>query len=199
MTAFVRAGMNKSLLPVQVDLERLRAGPIEWSGRLPSDPDAWGSDGLSLLEPPKLRYRAEYAGNEGVRVRGSLAARLRLECRRCVRELEHAVQVDFDLRFDPAVQPWEEEDGVYGLDAESPVLDLRRPLREELRLAVPEYPECAGECRGLCPRCGAELGESGCLCGREEPDPRWNALRELMPDGRPGAGGRDDEGDGREG
>jgi uncharacterized metal-binding protein YceD (DUF177 family) len=109
------------------------------------------------------------------------------------------MEIDFDLRFDPSVQPWEEEAGVFGLDTDAASLDLFGPLREELRLALPEFPECRDGCRGLCPMCGSDLNETECDCSRKEPDPRWGVLRELVPDGQPRAAEPGHEDDGKEG
>jgi len=40
----------------------------------------------------------------------------------------------------------------------------RAALREELALAVDVYPLCREDCRGLCPRCGADLNQGPCPC-----------------------------------
>jgi len=178
--------MNKGFPAAQIDLDRLQAGPVEWSGDLPAEKQAWGLDELDLVDRPNLRYRAEMSGVAGVRVRGALKATLNLSCRRCLSALTHAVDLDLDLRFEPAVRPWEEEEGLYGLDPEWRILDLTEALREEMRLAVPEYPECAEGCRGMCPQCGADLLEDECGCAGGEADPRWDVLRKLMSDSRTG-------------
>ncbi len=38
---------------------------------------------------------------------------------------------------------------------------------------------CSEDCKGLCPRCGANLNEGPCGCA-PEPDPRWAALASLL-------------------
>lgn len=38
---------------------------------------------------------------------------------------------------------------------------------------------CSGDCKGLCPRCGANLNKGACGC-QPEPDPRWAALSALL-------------------
>ena len=76
--------------------------------------------------------------------------------------------------------PGVEEDGdARVLDARAPELDLSGPVREEVVLAVDPYVVCDPECRGLCPRCGANLNIEACGCSFHEPDPRWDALRAL--------------------
>jgi uncharacterized protein len=58
------------------------------------------------------------------------------------------------------------------------VVDLAFALREELILAVPPFVECRPDCKGLCPRCGANLNDGPCDCPPRS-DPRWDALRGL--------------------
>jgi uncharacterized protein len=56
-------------------------------------------------------------------------------------------------------------------------------LRENLLLSLPLQPLCRDDCRGLCPRCGANLNQEPCGCERPPADPRMDALRKLLPNG----------------
>jgi uncharacterized protein len=192
--------MNSGFPAGRIDLDRLRRGPVVWSGDLPAESGAWGLSELEFAAPPHLEFRAESGGRGGVRVTGRLALTLAMECRRCLDEMTWPVEIDFDFRFDPAVRDSEEEDGVFSLDAEAADLDLVGPLREELVLASPDFPVCRDGCLGLCPICGADLNESAvCGCSRVEPDSRWDVLRTLVSDGQPGAAASDDEDQGNDG
>lgn len=176
--------MNSGFPAARIDLDRLRRGPVDVSADLPGDPAAWGLADVEMPEAPKLEYRAESGGRDGVRVGGRLAVELSVSCRRCLRPVRCPLAIEFDFRFDASVQEADGERGVFPLDREAAVLDLSEQLREEMLLSVPEYPVCRDSCPGLCPRCGAELEEDEiCGCGGEEPDPRWNVLRELVSDG----------------
>jgi uncharacterized protein len=176
--------MNSGFPAGRVDLDRLRQGPVEWSGRLPAEKGAWGLDGLRVAEAPWLQYRAESGGRSGVRVVGEMSATACLVCRRCLVEVQWPIKITFDFRFNPAVQEWEEEAGVFTMDPNAAALDLVRPLREEWVLAMPEYPVCQDGCRGLCPVCGADLNESECGCTTDRVDPRWDVLRQMASDGQ---------------
>ncbi len=190
--------MNSGFPAARIDLDRLRRGPVEVTADLPGDPAAWGLDEVDMPEAPRLQYRAEAGGHGGVRVIGRLVAELRVGCRRCLGPVHCPLAIDFDFRFDASVDEPDGERGVFPLDREAAVLDLSEQLREEVLLSAPEYPVCRDSCPGLCPRCGAELEDGGsCECGGEEPDPRWNVLRELVSDG--GAAGHGDEYDGNDG
>lgn len=182
--------MNIGFPGARIDLDRLRAGPVEWAGDLPADPAAWDLGSVTFASPPHLRFRAERGASRGVRVTGRLRAVLEVECRRCLRDLGWPLEIDLEYRFDPAVSDDESEEGVFGMDAEAPAIDLTPALREELLLAAPAYPVCRDDCRGLCPRCGADRNEVGsCGCGGGEPDPRWDALKEMATDTTPGPAG----------
>lgn len=191
--------MNSGFPAARVDLDRLRRGPVEWSGTLPADGGAWGLGDLEFVDAPRLDFRAEPGGHGGVRVVGTLGVTLRVACRRCLDEIPWPLKIDFDLRFDPSVDESEEEGAVFALERDAASLDLVRPLREELALAVPDYPVCEDGCLGLCPVCGIDRNETVCECGRSEADPRWDVLRQLVSDGQPGAAGADDERDRNEG
>lgn len=161
-------------------LERLRSGTVEWRGPLPSDPGAWSSPELLLDGKPRLELRVTENAGGRIHVAGQLDASVRLTCRRCLKDLVRAVAVPLDLWLEPSLEPWEEEEGVYGYDPSVALLDLMRPLREELILALPEYPVCDEMCLGLCAGCGAALKEEPCACGSDEIDPRWAVLRTRM-------------------
>jgi len=191
--------MNSGFPGLRVDLDRLRRGPVEWTGDLPAEAAAWALDELDFATGPRLRYRAEPGGHGGVRVIGRLEATLRLECRRCLRELLSPLEIEFDFRFDPSVEEWEEESSVFTLDPDAAALYLLRPIREELVLALPGYPVCREGCRGLCPVCGADLNESACGCTKEQSDPRWDILKKMPSDADEAVSALDDERDGNEG
>jgi uncharacterized protein len=75
-----------------------------------------------------------------------------------------------------------EDSEIYPLPERGDELALVDPIREQVTLAVPQYAICRDACRGLCPRCGANLNEEQCDCEPIEVDARWAALRGLRTD-----------------
>jgi len=193
LTEQAETAMNSGFPAGRIALDRLRAGPVEWSGDLPDARGAWDLSEVEFASTPRLEYRAEPGGHGGVRVVGRLSVELELECRRCLESVRWPLQLDFDFRFDPSVRMSEEEGGVYALDPDTAEVDLARPLREELVLAVPEYAVCRDDCRGLCPTCGANRNVSDCDCTPTGGDPRWDVLKKLVADGRQGAAGPEED------
>uniref|UniRef100_A0A7V4LBY3 formate--tetrahydrofolate ligase n=1 Tax=Desulfobacca acetoxidans TaxID=60893 RepID=A0A7V4LBY3_9BACT len=59
------------------------------------------------------------------------------------------------------------------------VVEVEIFLREQVLLALPLKPLCAETCRGLCPRCGADLNQETCHCAAEDSASPWSALKKL--------------------
>jgi uncharacterized protein len=56
-------------------------------------------------------------------------------------------------------------------------LALEDVLREQVLLSLPLRTLCKPDCKGLCPRCGANRNRQPCTCVGD--DPRWEALASL--------------------
>lgn len=103
------------------------------------------------------RCAEEFAGTEGRRFRYVLAPR------------SIGDGADSDLRGE------ELEYSLY----DSEEIDLTPLIREQVLLTLTTRPLCREGCRGLCPRCGANLNQSQCACSVETFDPRLAVLRSL--------------------
>lgn len=53
-------------------------------------------------------------------------------------------------------------------------------VRDAILTAQPMRNLCRDDCRGLCPRCGADLNQGDCGCDRRSIDPRLAALTALL-------------------
>jgi DUF177 domain-containing protein len=149
---------------LQVDIRELRKGPVATEGKLgPQDPVFEGL-GVTLVSPVTVGGVLESAGHGGYFWHGNFAGQVRSVCRRCLEEfvtpVDQAVEVIFST--DPELQ---EDPSVYPLTEPLAQVDLRPAVREELALAVDAFPLCREDCRGLCPRCGADLNRGPCQCG----------------------------------
>jgi uncharacterized protein len=127
---------------------------------------------LGLPQWP-TRIRAELGvekSGEQVSVRGRLRAVAELECVRCLRTFELQLAPEFEVFAERggAGRHRNEEDELerdrYMLFHDGRRLDLRGEAREKLLLELPMAPRCREECRGLCPRCGADLNDGPCGC-----------------------------------
>ena len=168
-----------------LDLSAIERGPETWRERIPLEDGPWSDTELRFEDPPEARLSAALTGDRGVHVQGVVEATVILACRRCLNDVPRDLEVELDLLYDPAVEKEGEEEQVYRLEAEADTLDLAPAVREQLLLDVPPYPLCREDCEGLCPRCGIDRNEESCDCTLTEPDPRWDALRDLKEEMQP--------------
>ena len=116
-----------------------------------------------------IRYRlsVQLVGRE-LLARGELEQDFEAVCSRCGADFDFTVTVpDFLASFET--------------DEKTEIVDLTDELRQSIILALPTYPVCRADCRGVCPTCGKNLNEGPCACEHEERDGRWGALDALMP------------------
>src|SRR5580698_1756521 len=96
-----------------------------------------------------------------IRLRGSFSGRFQVPCARCIEPVEIPLAAEFDLIFRPvgadadgperSITTSETEIGYYQGDS----LALEDVLREQVLLSLPVRTLCKPDCKGLCPRCGA--------------------------------------------
>jgi uncharacterized protein len=116
---------------------------------------------------------------EGMLVTGKVGATAVVRCVRCLRDLDHEVEVEVRELF--ALEPGDDEDEDEGYAV---LPDDRLPLdtmaRDALVLTFPAFPLCRPDCAGLCPVCGADRNTVDCGHGGSESiDPRWAGLADL--------------------
>ena len=167
------------MLPL--DLARLsREGFVRVEGEIPPDAPLWEGTGIKLKGPLHVDLKASEAKSGEVVVRGVVEGTLDQECRRCLDPVAVPLREEVTFVFAPPDVLGGVEDGeIRVLPADQREVDLAEPIREEVILVAPTYTLCDPDCRGLCPRCGADWNETTCECAVEEPDPRWDALRAL--------------------
>jgi uncharacterized protein len=166
---------------LKVDLGRLdREGTVLVEAQVPADDPLWNDSGMEWDGPVDVRLRASYAGSGQVVVRGRVRGTPKQECRRCLRPVEGVFDEEITLVFDADATDEESGGGeTFVFDPSSGSLDISEAVRGEMILASNPYVVCDPECKGLCPRCGANLNEGPCDCAAQEIDPRWEALRGL--------------------
>ncbi|MDH4045170.1 MAG: DUF177 domain-containing protein [Gemmatimonadota bacterium] len=144
----------------------------------PTDP-ALGDLEVVPTRPVLVSGRLMASGPGSFYWAGRVRTQVHVTCRRCL--------VPFTLDVDDTVSLLFTEDE----DNDDPAavivpprtadIDLGDAVREALILAIPEFPLCRDDCRGLCAGCGADLNQGACGC-RPETDLRWGPLHVLQND-----------------
>lgn len=177
-----------------IEISRIPPEGVELDEALdPAKVHLEGEDDFALRPGGALRCRLEKVDADTVHVRGHLAARLGLECGRCLEAYPMALEQELDLFYLPhrPGEDEEEDDEVELSDRDMVVayyegdrLDLGAVVREQCFLALPLKRLCREDCRGRCPSCGRNrnLESCGCPAPEEAGDPRLAALKKLFDD-----------------
>jgi uncharacterized protein len=137
--------------------------------------------------PQIFRGRIQRVGMDVI-LQANFLMQLEAECSRCLKNFQFDLPIDFQLTLRPRPQhqdplPNEQELTSEDLDQDfydNELIDLGTIVREQILLALPMFPRCAEECRGLCATCGQDLNQGACDCDRTDVDPRWDVLKTLV-------------------
>ena len=100
-----------------------------------------------------------------------------MPCDRCAADVDRHLLVDVRHVL---VQHAEDEDDDL-IVVPDMMLDITSLTLEDIYLSLPMKFLCREDCKGICPRCGANLNETSCDC-KKEIDPRLEALLSFMGD-----------------
>ena len=107
-----------------------------------------------------------------------LTARATLDaaCSRCGKEFLLEKETEYHCMLAEELQNGESDEIVLLEDGKVDAGDLARTA---FILDMDSKTLCSEDCKGLCPRCGANLNLGPCSC-KKEPDPRLAALAKLL-------------------
>ena len=107
-----------------------------------------------------------------------LTARTTLDavCDRCGKELAQVKEIPYSCMLAEEPQNEDNDEIVLLEDGKVDVGDLARTA---FILGMDTKTLCSEDCKGLCPRCGADLNLGPCSC-KKETDPRLAALAKLL-------------------
>ena len=120
-------------------------------------------------------------------LRGRVRTGLLLKCSRCLSSMNFRVDAKLFARYIPKLssEKFGEDQEFNGQDAETEYysenkLDIAGSVYDAILLDVPMVCLCQLNCKGLCEKCGQNLNESICYCGKNKPiDPRLEVLSQL--------------------
>ncbi|WP_051062513.1 YceD family protein [Ilumatobacter nonamiensis] len=114
--------------------------------------------------------------NDGIVVRGHVAAPWARPCRRCLKQLSGVASATIDELYQVEVL----DEDAYPI--EDGQLDLAPMARQAALLELDDERLCREACAGLCPQCGVDRNVESCACDTEVKDHRWAALDGLVLD-----------------
>ena len=130
-----------------------------------------------------------------VEIDGEIETSVRLPCSRCLQPFETPLKSSFTLTYmqqaadvmeDTEPQEVElsaEDMGIVYFQGEK--INLKDAIQEQVVMEFPLRPLCKLDCKGLCPRCGADMNEDPCDC-EQGPSPgkfaalkKWNVKNDI--------------------
>jgi len=104
----------------------------------------------------------------------------RTVCARCLDSLERSIDVALNKTVisDEVILQTEDTDDY--IVSSNGFIDADETLIEQIFLEMPLKHLCKEDCKGLCPKCGADLNQNLCGCSLNDPDPRFDVLRKLL-------------------
>ncbi len=124
-----------------------------------------------------------------VEVAGDIETPVLLPCSRCLQLFETKLKSNFALTFTrrtadvmDELEPQEVE-----LSAEDmglvyfhgDIINLKKTIQEQVIMEFPLKALCRQDCKGLCPKCGADLNAEACECERTSTPGKFAVLKNL--------------------
>jgi uncharacterized protein len=161
------------------DIRSLESRAVVVDEDLPATDSVWEEDDPKPDAAVRVSGRLSAAGPGRFYWHGRIEGDVTLECSRCLAEAHAHVADEAHLIFaEPGDEDTDDPD-VYTIDPQALELDLRPAIREQWLLAAPSFALCREDCKGMCPRCGADLNAGPHDCSQQEADPRWDTLRKM--------------------
>ena len=165
---------------MKIDVLRLRNNPVVYDVDLSPEYLGEGTEEDIAFGPGRGQVTFRLVGDD-VLAEGTLRTEISARCGRCLGDVRREIRAAVHLFYWPKkeetgskildIDPEEPDFGVYDGDT----LDADDDLRELLLVEAPQVFLCREDCKGLCPRCGANLNQETCPCGREDQEAKERA------------------------
>lgn len=145
---------------------------------------AGGALDFSFPSPVKAHLELSRQGRSFF-ISGEIKATIRMICSRCTREFDYPYDAPFSSYYERAGKSAERDSELKPADLdvnfiEGDEIDTADLLLGQIALELPMQPLCTQECKGLCPKCGADLNLGDCGCARDAgKESKFSKLRDF--------------------
>lgn len=134
---------------IKIAVRDIRSAGLDIDQMIPKEGIGLSDEEIDLRSPITVKAHLERAGNI-ILAQTHVEADFGYLCARCLGELHEVQSADYTFNFE--VSPGDE------------YIDLGEEIRQELILANPAKVLCKEDCKGMCPKCGANLNVEKCTC-----------------------------------
>ena len=110
-----------------------------------------------IVKPVKVAVNYSYTGDT-LFVQGEFSAKLKVCCSRCLKEFIYEAKGEFEEEFAHELT----DEISYLLEDDNVLID--KLILDRISVELPQRFLCDEDCKGLCPKCGANLNERSCGC-----------------------------------
>ena len=167
-----------------IDLVTLRSSPYAFKASFTPEEINLESENAELKSPANIEGTLSKRIVQAD-VDGEISAVVNIECSRCLQMVENNLNFPFHVSY-IAPENLSEAKETELRDADLEIapfdgqhIDIGELVREQIFLNLPTQVFCSEDCKGLCPKCGANRNLITCNCEEKEIDPRWAALKNL--------------------
>ena len=155
---------------------KVRFGEIPAEGlRLEIKDESWfPDDELQRTGPVYAVIDLKPKGLDRVLLTGTLKTAIVFDCDRCLEkytmDLDSSFRLDLEYAAGSRMEAPEHEVSPAEMDMiylDEPAVDVFAILCQQVYLVIPEKHLCSESCKGLCPRCGADLNVETCSCKQD--------------------------------
>lgn len=134
-------------------------------------------NGLRFDQP--VKFSGKLVNNSGIlELEGRMTTGYTAQCFRCLTEIAGKIDIKVDEDFVNSSSAKKGEDEVYTYEGN--VLEIDKALKDNIVLNTPMKMVCSENCRGLCPKCGANLNEKECGCKEDTLNPHMAVLKDYL-------------------
>ena len=137
-----------------------------------------GIEKYDILQKTPVSFTFTNIGVGKAKVEGTAEVVLRMQCGRCLKEVEQTVPLSFSVEVSAPDVPLEEMDDQVFMDGYS--LNVEELVSNEILMSLPAKVVCKPDCKGICKVCGKDLNLGECGCDTFVPDPRMAVIQDIF-------------------
>ncbi|MBL7135722.1 MAG: DUF177 domain-containing protein [Candidatus Marinimicrobia bacterium] len=120
-------------------------------------------------------------GSTEISINGEIQTILDLECDRCLSLFQQTLKSSFKIILSQIdIDAMNCDENIISFSSNTSEVDILPQIRDALILNIPLKKLCRKSCKGLCPKCGANLNIEKCKCDTTSIDPRWEPLKNVL-------------------
>lgn len=146
-----------------------------------SDAYVFQGDAYPYLKKPPVPLTIANEGSSRVHITGHGNVTVDIPCGRCLTSVPTEIDFQIDELIDfEKIHAGSASDILDAPYIDENLLDTEVLIGNALLMRFPGKVLCRDDCKGLCPKCGANLNLTTCSCDTFVPDPRMAAIQDIF-------------------